>query len=363
MSSAELFGPNSHSQYKVGWVEIDNSVKDEVTAVLLNCYLFSNVSLASIKEVDAWEVISKNYRAQVIDESGDRRDVVLHKFLRLKDPQTIRISGEIITFLHREGIKVPEIVRTEGKTDSFTQYQENCYRVFEFVEGDHFRGTKSELKDFAGNLAAFHKTLEHAPYQSELALRPAVSAAWDIEGWRELFGRARSGESPIAGLVLSSKDLILEQAQFISQGLCQPFNFRTQIIRGDLHPHDTIYQKGKLRALVDFDDMRVGELMRDVTTACHRFVRQFIVYQGRDWEETLALGLDLFVNEYLKVNLISDAEISAGAIFIADELLRKIYRDLNKYYLAGQTQYLSGGELEKRLTLLQESKIISQYLR
>jgi hypothetical protein len=110
-------------------------------------------------------------------------------------------------------------------------------------------------------------------------------------------------------------------------------------------------------------ETRITELLRDVGTALHRFVRQFVHYHGLDsWENTLPTGLETFIREYIKINPLTDPEILLLPLYAADELLRKLFDNIEFYSAYEDNRYLTDGELEKKLILLQEASLIRKEL-
>jgi hypothetical protein len=102
-------------------------------------------------------------------------------------------------------------------------------------------------------------------------------------------------------------------------------------------------------------------LARDVGNACHRFVRQFVVHQGRPWQETLAHGVRTFLRAYFAVNPLPDGERRLIPLFIKDELLRKLQSSFAKRLSAADKRPYDG-EVPKLIDLLKEVECIEACL-
>ena len=357
MSELNIFGPNNHSKYEIGWKNIPADLELNLKQLIKAQYGFEVVG--AIQEVDDWERMSNNLKVKV-SRQNTAVDVLFRKHIQLKDEVSVVLLDKVLDFLHGGGLVAPRVILTSDKK-KFFKHNESFYQLYEFIPGNHYRGEESELRDFARGLASLHLAFQEINFKDEIAKKPNVLPPWNLAGWQNIFALAHLQNSRFDNLVRENKDLILESADSVEKNLKGVFS-TTQVVRGDLHPHDTIYENGKLKALIDFEGVRVSELLREVGNACHRFVRQFVVYQKKDWQETLPQGIRIFLGEYGAVNPLDEKEIKLIPAYIRDELLKKLFKDLNLYYLNNYDKNIEGGELEKKLTLLKEASIINQYI-
>lgn len=355
-----LFGPNTHSKYRIEWKEIPPEAKEEITRLIPDHYNFDEIDKDNIFQIDEWEKMSNNFKVKV-RSGGKWIDVLFRKHIQLKDKESISVLDKIFGFLRKQNVPIPSIILTKDGQTTFKE-KENFYVMFEFIEGNHYRGTIEELKEVARQIAYFHRALKKIPFVEDIKKKPLLLFPWSVDGWNKLFEAAEKKEKEIDTHFKENKEFIMEEAGRVEEALEKNPQLRKQFIHCDLHPQNTIFDNGRLVAILDFEGVRTGELCRDVANACHRFVRQFVVFQGKNWQETLAEGLRLFVGEYAKVNSFSQEEISLIPIFTRDELLRKLFKDLNLHYFEGYSKNVEGGELNKKLTLLKEASIIGENL-
>lgn len=350
-----IFGPNNHSVYKIGWKKISKKLESQLRRLIIKWYCFD--AQDEISEVDQWEVRSNNFRLK-IKSSGKIQEVILRKHIRINDPQSILLIDKILNYLNKQKIKVPQVIKTKDG-DDFFMHQNHYWQLYNFISGDHYRGTRQQLRDIAKQIAKLHRALAKIPLTKEIAQKININTPWEMTGWHKIFKISNLKNQKVGKLVNSHKDLILETANYIQGKSRDISHVKTQIIRGDLHPHDTLYEGERFKSFLDFEGVRIGELVRDVANALHRFVRQFVVYQNRPWRQTLPIGFKTFLKVYQSISPLTNREIRLIPFFIQDETLRKIFRILTRYYLQNNSASLKDGELEKQLTLLKEAEIIS----
>jgi Ser/Thr protein kinase RdoA (MazF antagonist) len=354
----KLFGENNHSIYEIGWEAIGENLVKEIQNLILDNYNVDAVD-ENILQVKEWERMSNNFKVYV-QAQGTQRMVLFRKNIRLHEEGSVAICNKIMDFLQHQGVSVPMLVETkQGK--AFFRAGQHFYEMHDFISGSHFRGTREELAQVGQGISQLHKALENIPFREEIRIKGKSLSPWTIEMWDTIFHSAEQQKDDIDVLVMQNKEFIEEQIQKVQKAVLHTKNLRKQIIHADLHPQNTIFDKEQLVGILDFEGAREGELARDVGNACHRFVRQFVVYQGKDYKETLQEGIAIFLESYEKIYSIQDK--SAIPFLIADELLRKLQSDIGSHYVKNDSSKVEGGELNKKLILLKESEIIGNYMQ
>ncbi|MBI2670113.1 MAG: phosphotransferase [Candidatus Yanofskybacteria bacterium] len=359
MDNIYVFKPNNHSKWQISWNPVSSAVVEEIKKVLLEGYgLFDTVEVC---QVDEWEKMSNNFKIILATENGFKK-FLLRKNIVIKSEHNLDMMEKLSSFLRQDGeIPTPRIIKTSNES-FFFHYQGFFYQLFEFIGGDHFRGTKEELADFAENLAHVHTALSHFPFAEEMKiLKSAILMPWNAAGWKEIFSCCQRKSTEIDLAVVSAQDLILKASACAK--IDSSKNTRKQVIKGDQHPLNTLYENNKLTALLDFADAEFGELVKDIGNACHRFVRQFVVFREGDWQKTLPLGLEVFFNHYQSINPLTEEEKLSVPSAILDGLLQKIYTRLYFYYMTTESEkYDDIAEVRKLLGLLKEACIINEYI-
>lgn len=351
-----MFEPNNHSAYKIGWKDIPEDIKKQVKGIVEERYPFTVVD-NEVRQVDEWERMSNNFRVKVSGD-GNESEVILRKHIALHDEKSIELQTRILSFLAEESFPVPHVIPAEGKKD-FIFLGSNYYQMFKFISGDHYRGSHKELEEVARYIARLHKKFSHIPFFDDVAQKPKYLTGWTAQGWNTIFDIVSDKKTYFDATIMNYKNLILDSMRAIGSVFAKDIHVPVQVVRNSLHPHDTLFENETLKAILDFEEVNVGERVRDVANACHRFVRQFAVHHAIEhnepWQKTLPEGIRIFMDAYIKENSLDPEEMRFFPLFIKDELLRKLFRDISRYCHEGKSEKLEGGELEKKLGLLEES--------
>lgn len=360
MTNFNVFKSNNHSRWQINWNPISNPTFEEVHGSLLTGYGISGIT--EVLQVDEWEKMSNNFQV-VLNTRGTVKKLLLRKNIAIRSAESLELMEKLSSFLREQaGIPTPRILNARDGSLSF-YYQGFFYQLFEFIDGNHFRGTEEELADFAGNLARIHTALVHFPFAEEIQnQKPKVLMPWNLDEWGKIFSCCQRKSTDIDLAAASAQELILKTASLTKVNISK--NTRKQVIKGDQHPLNTIYKNGKLVALLDFADAEFSELIKDIGNACHRFVRQYVVFQGGDWQKMLPRGLEIFFNRYQSINPLMEEEKTSIPPAILDGLLQKIYSRLYKYYFTPESEkYNDIAELAKLLSLLQEAELVNDYIQ
>lgn len=349
----DLFRANNHSKFKIGWKQISPDVKTEIAKLLSEYYGASNI--IEIKQVDEWEKMSNNYLI-VSKHGGSITRNLLRRHILITDSKKLEFMEKISMYLVSEGIPTPYVIpAVNGNNHLFSKG--HMWQLFEFIPGNHFRGTSVELKDIAKNIALIHKAFYKIPFEVELLEKEMRSS----KGWKNLFELAKKDKTELGKLVAGYSGYLSDMVDKIDS-IYQPEVRNMQAVHGDLHPQNTIYRNGRIAAILDFADMGLSERMRDVGNACHRFVRQFVVYQDKAWQKEFPRGMGLFLKNYSELYPITREELKLIPALMLDDILRKIYIGITDYCINGDPKYIENGELQKKMKLVREAEILGNMI-
>lgn len=345
-----IFGPNNHSKFKIGWRDINNGEAQKIAGLVAAHYDFCPTGV--VQQVDEFEQMSHNFRVE-IQEKLNRKFVLLRKNIRIKDERTIVTLGILMTYLGHRGIPIPSAISTKDGQPFFS-YNGHIWQLFEFISGDHFRGTSIELTEAARNIAKLHLVLA----DTQLPVFDDVQKylVWNLDDWHNIFRLARLGDSAVDRKVKAHEEFLLEQARLVVEDRNKNAPLTRQWIHADLHPLNTIFlEGGQLKSFLDFEKVYFGELARDVGKACHRLVRQFVVFQEKPWRESLREGVRIFFEEYLKIHPLNDIDLDFVPRLLRDDLVSLAHYVLQQWYTHQNTNLVEKGEFDKFLILLEES--------
>lgn len=319
-----MFEPNLHSNWQVHWKAVSPKCSVDICTLLRQSYGFTGVQSVTLVD-EEWQQTSKNYK--VVGQMGDSPYRILVRKNILGDVGVFRLITSISAHLRENLLPTPRILpAVDGK--SLVLYKDHYWQVFEFIEGDHFRGKRDELAESAMNIAQMHQALNVFPLRGQIPILNTVLAPLEGNCWDEV---ARlKGENKL-------ESFLLEKQQFIKEKICEvqsrlaTIHKQEDVIHCDLHPHNFLFFEGRLAAIIDFGQVSIADQENDLAMACHRLVRQYIVHQGKPWQETIADGLNFFLDAYTSVIPMTDQRIVLLPTFTVSLLLRKIVYNFSLY--------------------------------
>lgn len=339
-----MFKPNNHSKWRIGWNLVSEEKQKEATEVLREFYGLEPIS---IHQVDEWEQASNNFRVET--SAGF---FLLRKNIWIKESSDLNLVGEVMDCLRSVGVKIPVVARTQKK-DIFAARGGNLWQLFPFISGDHYRGDKNELSESAEVVALMCRTFLQLD-KSRFGSIKSTSLRFDDATREEL--RLEFGEEG-SKLNALAKDFRFEIENFAKDMLLNFGDekaFRKSVVHGDIHPHNFLFEDGKLRAILDFGNIAWDYIYADIAYACHRLVRQYVVCEGGPFEETLGVGVRIFTDNFLKICPLTAAEIKFIPVFMQRVLLSKIHLISRRYIWGIFTKDIAKFEIGKCVGLLRE---------
>ncbi|HBF66996.1 MAG TPA: hypothetical protein DDW36_01060 [Candidatus Magasanikbacteria bacterium] len=352
----ELFQPNNHS-FSVGYKPIAPDTANMLAGLLFSHYPALSVDVNTFVQVGAAEQASNNFRVSAVLKNSFSHTFILQRHNAVAREAEIVFIGNTLRHLLEKGVSVPRLVPAQSGL-LYALWDGSIWQLYEYIEGDHYRGTFEELIAAAHGLALFHKILQEFPYGDALRARQSILPPFDADMLYKILVEANVRDTTeVDTLFIVQQDFLKTTADDIIKKRASFIHARCQAIHGDLHPHNMLFAHLKLKAILDFGMMQFSELLRDVSFAAHRFARQYAVYQGGDHRAAQA-GFSLFLNEYRKYNFLTPEELQNVSLFIKDELMRRIVHDFSSLYFEGTENFANVAELKKKIMLLKEADFL-----
>lgn len=358
MIETPAFAANNHSAFEISFRPAEAAFCQALAGALKEQYLLQSVDAGSIAQVNEAEQASNNFRVEVVGEDGKPRVLLVRKNILLAEEDDVLFSVKTLTFLREKGLSVPQLIATRSGA-LYATFEGSRWQVFDFIEGNHYAGKLEELLSAGRGIAALHRALSAFPFVDELKRRRPPFQPFSEAGLEKVLEAATRNQDELDATLLGHAQTLRAMAS--ARNRFQVSGAREQVVHGDLHPHNTIFSNGQLRALLDFDLLQYGELLRDVGFAAHRFSRQYAVCVGGGAEQA-ASGFQQFLKAYREEYPLTDDEVRSLPFFMLDELLRRIVTDFSRYYFEGVTRFANVRELEKKVTLLREAEYLSSYV-
>lgn len=273
------------------------------------------------------------------------------------EPSTHEESNRCLMFCKERGIGVPFVrFTTEGKT---CHGRNPMISLYEFIDGEHFDGSRKELKETAAALGELDRELSKAPCASALQKVKGRKLSHDRLEAEALFREIRcaEGRGHFDAGVLRWLDYIEDRLRALAS-----FDFNSvpfQLSHTNIHPHNLLFSKETqaLLAFVGFGAVYYTQRIRGVAYAMHRLSRAY----GEETEGGEDIGVDIrvraeeFLKAYDSANPLREEELKALRFILGDEALCRVLTLLRRHYI--KKNFDTDSALGKRLTLLRETEL------
>jgi Ser/Thr protein kinase RdoA (MazF antagonist) len=158
--------------------------------------------------------------------------------------------------------------------------------MFKFVGGSRYNGLAEETIDVGRQLAKFHQHLANFKFEWQ----PMRASFHDSTTVR---GHLKTVASDIAASSERGKHRSSEELTAVYNGASVRVNelgfdsWPQQVVHGDWHPGNMLFDKGKLVAVLDFDTVKIAPPITDLANAMLQF--SLVGYQPNpaDWPDYL----------------------------------------------------------------------------
>lgn len=259
---------------------------DEIRAVLAHYRLG--------KLVRARELVRGSRQAPKMVIETDQGQFLLKRRAPGRDrTDRILLAHEVMNHLRTQGLPVPRPIRPARGTDPFVRLDGRTYEVFEYVEGEHYDASLEQTMQAGRTLARFHVAavglkadprLKRGGYHDSQTVRGGLSAVpTSIASHDSVVGR----EAELLGIVQELFERYDEAADQVNR-LGYP-GWPAGIVHGDWHPGNLLFRGQRVRAVLDFDAVRVAPVVLDVANG----MLQFSILRGGEAPESWPEYFDL----------------------------------------------------------------------
>lgn len=265
------------------------------------------------------------------------------RILSETDPSIARES-QIAVWLYRNGVKVPR--PRETQQGAFTL--DHCgwgWSVYDFVAGTSFTGRGDELGSAAvefGRLTAVNRQWPE-PFEYESAAGRLAELATLVQQAVTIpeLETVRANQSMLCTVLERMSDRVNEIEK------------RIALTHSDYHPRNLIVSGGRVRSIVDFEDVRAVPLHAACGFAAFKLIRQVAACRAREvdtafFKEKLAIWQDGWARSFPSEGMAPDV-LAHGACYSVLILLHTI---LSAALVRGDGRYMY--DLSKQILSLRE---------
>lgn len=274
--------------------------------------------------------------------SVDKGKYVLRNFIDGSSPEKIEKICRILDFCLQEKVKTIEPIK--NRNNNYVDKKRKIY-LTKYYEGRTYQGLNSELKDTAKNLAILHLTLANNPIEYNFRINHNYYknlTQLELNKIKKIIV-SKEKQDEFDKKVIENFDyltrLFLKNSRAGAQLKLKP---KTQLIHYDFRPENVVFNKNKVKVILDFNAMRKGRQIEDVAFACFRFS----CFRTNDINK-IKRNMRIFTDSYL---LINKEELNDLNIHLTNKILNRLSYILRKRYFRNFD--LWSCDFEKNINLL-----------
>jgi Ser/Thr protein kinase RdoA (MazF antagonist) len=252
---------------------------DELAEVL------SHYDIGKIRKV--MRLVGGSKRApKIVVTTGKGRFLVKRRFQGKDDVYRIAFAHAVQAHLAKRYFPIAPLLTTRDQVSTLLQLRGNIYELFKFVGGTRYKGSAEETIDVGRQLAKFHQYLAKFKFEWE----PLKASFHDSTTVRGHLKTVASNNSPAAEIQLQETGEKLMALYNTSSVCVNELGFDSwpeQVVHGDWHPGNMLFDKGKLVAVLDFDTVKIAPPITDLANAMLQFSIVGYHPNPADWPDYL----------------------------------------------------------------------------
>jgi len=214
------------------------------------------------------------------------------KFLLKRRPKgkddlyRVNFAHAVQNHLVGKDFPVTNLVTTRDQNDTVLQLNHHIYELFQFVTGYRYDGSAEATVDTGRQLARFHEYLTDFASQTNLP-KGSFHDSTIVRRHLRTTG-TQKGATPGKKLQQTAEALmVLYNASSVRISELGFDSWREQVVHGDWHPGNMLFNEGKLTAVLDFDSVKLAPRVTDLANG----MLQFSIVGNRpnpsDWPDYL----------------------------------------------------------------------------
>lgn len=360
----QLFRPDNFSEPAITFKP--SSAEDCAAVSGALARYFKACTVTEQQQLNASEIHSNNFKVTLRDGRVSKT-VLVRRFKSLKNKEQIGFYLGIIDGLRLQGVAVSEVLRADDGA-LFVSHNGDHYAVFTFVDGDHFVPSDASIVAVAEGVSGMHRafrllgadageqlTRYQASGGSDYFNKVKTYSEGDVDELAAVLASGVVTEGVDIPAVQEALPLLRVAMRYVDGYKERIARLPKHVIHSDLHPHNVLMRGNELRAIIDFDSMRVSEQARDAAFFIYRFGRQFFVRGAvpeAEIKQRAARMRNLALQAYAAVQPLSSEELALMPVLLKDEMIRKTLFVLKGVFFESNTQWVK--DLPKFFASLKE---------
>ncbi len=202
------------------------------------------------------------------------------------DAYRVTFAHAVQSHLAKRYFPVAPLLTTRDELGTILQLRGNIYELFKFVGGSRYTGSAEATIDTGRQLAKFHQYLTNFKFEWE-PLKANFHDSTTVRGHLKTVASDSSASShkhlPETGELL----MTLYNASSVRVNQLGYDSWAEQVVHGDWHPGNMLFDKDKLVAVLDFDSVKIAPPLTDLANAMLQFSLVGYHPNPADWPDYL----------------------------------------------------------------------------
>lgn len=306
---------------------------------------FNNYKIKKVFQLDRAEINSENYKVILDIGGGNVMAVLLRRYKNLSNFRHVFFYLSFLDKLSEFKFPVSQVLKNLNGGIA-TQTKNGIFALFDFIDGVYFSPAKDNFVSVARAIARMHQGFEQLDptFIKKINILSQQTPVYynqikrvTIQDFLKI-GRIIKKKKKYNSLdisVLRSMPLFIDAVRKIESNKKKMKKLKNKVIHSDLHPHNILMDNKEVKAILDFDAVRISQQARDVACAIYRFGRQFLIERNMVDNHISALAVrlrDLFLTKYNEINILNKEEVAIMPLLVKEEFLKKILFVLKGIY-------------------------------
>ena len=253
-------------------MQTDPSRRERFSAEELAIVL-SHYELGIITRIRSFERGSRRAPKMRI-QSGSGEYLLKRRAAGHDDPYRVAFAHSLQLFLADCKYPVAALTGTRDDGNSLVQYNDRIYELFRFIDSEKPNTSVEGVNASGAALGRMHRLLARHEPQYDIPSGSYHAASSIDPRFAQLPAAVNAVEPEVDGAELARRCKFLQKAYHEASRRAESAGFAQWLLcinHGDWHPGNLLHQKGRLKAVVDFDSARLEPRMADIANACLQF--------------------------------------------------------------------------------------------
>jgi Ser/Thr protein kinase RdoA (MazF antagonist) len=223
---------------------------------------------------------------KLVVTTGRGRFLLKRRIQGKDDVYRVAFAHAVQSHLAKRYFPIAPLLTTRDQLSTLLQLRGNIYELFKFVGGVRYKGSAEETIDTGRQLAKFHQYLANFEFEWE-PLKASFHDSATVRGHLKTVA-STSSPGPKRQLQEVGEELMsLYNASSVRVNQLGFDSWAQQVVHGDWHPGNMLFNKGKLVAVLDFDSVKIAPPATDLANAMLQFSLVGYYPNPADWPDYL----------------------------------------------------------------------------